>query len=118
MRTIQFSRDVGRQATTTQCRSSKLGIRCCRKKVTTEREENFDLPVVHGLNGVNRVEAMISRRLEIKYFTELVEERLSRSFPDTHCAIALHVTVPAHRTQTRAGFSDLPAQKHQVHDLL
>src|ERR1051325_5694501 len=118
MRAIQFSRDVGRQATATKCRSSKLSIGCCRKKVTTKGEENFDLSIVHRLNGLDCVVAVISRRLEIKYFAKLFEKRFSGAFPNTHGAIALHVAVTSHRTHTRARFPDLSAQKHQVHDLL
>src|ERR1051326_8978838 len=106
------------QATATKRVGSKLRVGCCRKKVTAKCEENFDPSVVHRLNRLDRVETVISRWLEIKSFAQPVEERFGGSFPDTHGAITLHVAVTAYRTKSCAGLSDLPAQEHQVHDLL
>src|ERR1051325_698132 len=118
MRPVQFSRDVRREATTTQPCRSKFRVRSGGKKCAAECEEDFDLTVVHRADRLDRVVPVIARRLEVEYFAELVEKRFGRSFPDADSAIALHVAVPAHGTHTRARFSNLPAQQHQVYDLL
>src|SRR5829696_779518 len=73
---------------------------------------------MHCLDGPDRIETMPARRLEIEYFAKLVEKRLSRTLPDTDCAITLHVAVPAHRTKSGPRLSDLAPQEHEVDDLL
>src|SRR6266568_715476 len=61
---------------------------------------------------------MLPWRLEIKFAGKLVEKSVSWPFPNPHCAIALHVAMATHRTQARAGSSDLSAQQHEIDDLL
>ncbi len=61
---------------------------------------------------------MTARRFKIEFAAKAVEKSIRRPFPDSHRAIALHIAVPANRTKPRARFSNLPAQQHQVHDLL
>src|SRR5262249_46359239 len=87
-------------------------------EVAAESEEHFRLPVVHCLNGFDGVEAVIAWRFEIKLRAEPVQKRSGRPLPNPDCTVALNVAVTAHRTNSRARFADLPAQQHQVDDLL
>src|SRR6185503_18127805 len=105
-------------STAPQGGGGKLGVGSGRKKVSAECEEHFHLSVVHCLNSSDGVEAMIARRLEVINVTELFQKTLGRPLPDADGAIALHVAVPAHRTEARARLADLSAQQHEVDDLL
>src|ERR1043165_5505202 len=118
MRPVQFRRDVRSQPTTSQRGRGEIRIGRGGKKVTTEREEHFCLSVLHRMNRSHRIESMISRRFEIKGFPESIQKNFSWPLPNTNRAIALHVAVPTHRTETRAWFADLASQQHQVDDLL
>ena len=60
----------------------------------------------------------MTRRLEMKFTGEAVQEIFGRAFPDANGAVALHVRVPAHGTRARARSPDLPAQQEKVDDLL
>src|SRR4029078_7619187 len=73
---------------------------------------------MHCVDRAHCVEAVVSWRLEVKGLAEFIEKRFSRSLPDPDGAIALHVAVTTHGTQSGARLSDLPAQQHQVDDLL
>ena len=64
------------------------------------------------------VEAVIAWRLKSNSAPSRSRNVRHRTFPDPNGAIALHVAVTTHRTQSRAGFADLAAQQHQVDDLL
>src|SRR5437764_15201278 len=61
---------------------------------------------------------MFARRLEIKFFREVVEKRCGRALPDAHRSVALHVRVAAHRADASAGLANLSAKEKQVDDLL
>src|SRR6266550_2493492 len=106
------------QTTTTQRIGGVLSIGSCRQKVSTQRKENFGLPLMHGLNRAHRVVAMTAWWFKIEFGPQLVEKGVSGSFPNSHCAIALDVAVPPDRAQARAWFANLPAEQHQVNDLL
>src|ERR1041385_721746 len=106
------------QATATTRVGSKLRVGCGRKEVTAKCEEDFNLAVVHCLNGSNCVESVISRRLKIKRLPQPIEKQFGRTLPNSERAITLHIAMTPHRTKTPARLSDLPAQQHQVHDLL
>ena len=67
---------------------------------------------------MDRIVAMAPRRPKPKFLFQAVEELRGWLLPNSHRAIALHVTVTAHRTKTRTRFAELSAQHHQVHDLL
>src|SRR5438876_1178699 len=73
---------------------------------------------MHGLNRMHCVEAVRTRRREIEFQSKFVEKFFGRLFPDAHRAIALHIAVATHRTQTRTRLAKLSAQQHQIDDLL
>src|SRR5437763_9909110 len=73
---------------------------------------------MHRLDRMHGVVTMSSWRLEIEFFTKLVQKVLSRLLPNSHRAIALDVAVAAHRTKTSARLAQLSTQHHQVNDLL
>src|SRR5438105_2266109 len=73
---------------------------------------------MHRLDRVHRVETVRAWRGEIEFLAELIEKVFSRLFPNPHRAIALHVAVAPHGTQTCARLAKLTPQQHQVNDLL
>ena len=73
---------------------------------------------MHRLNRVHGIEAVPAGRLKIEFLFQAVKELRGRLLPDAHGAIALHIAVTAHGTQTRARLTQLSAQQHQVDDLL
>src|SRR6266849_470191 len=98
------------QTAATQGVGSVLSIRRGRQEVSAQGKENFGRPGMHGLNSTNSVMAMRARRLEIKLGSKLVEKRVGGPFPNSHCAIALHIAVSPNRAKACARLSDLPAQ--------
>src|SRR3989442_1675182 len=77
------------------------------------------IPVNTGSRAQDRcVEAGPARGVKSKFVTQLIKKVLARLFPDSHRAIALDIAVPAYRTQPCTGFPHLPAQQHQIHNLL
>src|SRR5258705_11630725 len=118
MYAVEFCRNLHRQAAATQSLSRIFRVLRRGKKVAAQREEHFRTSIMHRLDCFDRVEAVLTRRLEIKFSSELVEKGFSGSFPNSHSAIALHITMAAHRTKAGAWVADLPTQQHQVNDLL
>src|SRR5439155_20170495 len=107
-----------RQTTTTQSLSRVLSVGSRGKKISAQRKEHFCFSAVHRLNRMDRIVAMVPRRPTPKLLFQAVEELRGWLLPNSHRAIALDVTVTAHRTKTRTRFAELSAQHHQVHDLL
>src|SRR5438105_15133626 len=107
-----------RQTTTTQSLSRVLSVGSRGKKISAQRKEHFCFSAVHRLNRMDRIVAMAPRRPKPKFLFQAVEELRGWLLPNSHRAIALHVTVTAHRTKTCPRFAELSAQHHQVHDLL
>src|SRR4051812_12192418 len=91
-----------------------LSVRRRRQKIATERKEHLRRAGMHRLNGMHSVQTVIARRLEVEFRTELVKEFIGRLFPNSHCAIALHIAVTANRTKARAGLAELATQHHQI----
>src|SRR5258706_9463217 len=118
MRPIEFSRYVNSQAAATQSSGRVFGVRSSRKKVSTQSDKDFRFFAVHCLDRMNGVEPVCSRRFKTEFLTQLIQKVCGGLLPDAHGPIALHVAVPAHRTQTRARLSQLPTQHRQVDDLL
>src|SRR6185503_3408297 len=106
------------QTTTPQPIGGVLSIRRCRQKISAQRKENFGLACMHRLNSAHGIMTMTAWRLKIKLRAQLVEKCIARPFPNSHRAIALHIAVSPYRAETCARFSHLPAQEHQINDLL
>ena len=118
VRTIQLRRHVGRQAAAPQGCRREVCVWRRRKEIPAEREKYFRLSVVHRLDRLDRVEPVIARRFKPKLRAQSFQKSGRRPLPNADGAIALNVAVPTHRAQTRTGLADLPAQQHQVDDLL
>src|SRR5437763_265954 len=114
MRAIQFRRNVRGEMTTSQSISRIFSVGSRRQKVSAQCKEKLRLAIVHCLNRMNCVQAMLPRRPKIKLLLQAVEETRCRLFPNSHSAIALHIAVTAHRTETGARLAHLSAQQHQV----
>ena len=78
--------------------------------------KTFTCPSMHGLDGADRVEAVLWRRREIEFLAERVHELRAHLFPDADGAVALHVAVPAHGADARAAAADLAAQQGEIDD--
>src|SRR2546422_4020695 len=61
---------------------------------------------------------MNARRFKVELSCQPVKKDVAWPFSDGHRAVSLNITVAAHWTESRSGFSNLPAQQHQVDDLL
>ena len=61
---------------------------------------------------------MMTRHLEVKACFQRMDQLRRRQFVDAHGAVALHVTVPAHRRQPCPGPPDIAAQQLHVDDFL
>src|SRR3712207_8896179 len=57
-------------------------FRSGREEVAAEREEDFDLALVHRPNRAHGVEAVTARRLEAEDAREVAEEGLGRRLPN------------------------------------
>src|SRR5882724_3602275 len=118
MRAIKFCRNVNRQTTTLQSLSRVFSVRRRGQKISAQRKKQLRVSFVHRLNRMDRIESMMPWRTKPKFLFQAVEELRGRLLPNSHCAITLHVAVPAHRTQPTARLAELAAQHHQIDDLL
>ena len=117
---IELGRDLHGQPAA----RDRLG-RCsaCRasrdEEVAAQPDEDLHLALVHRLDRLDGVEAVLRRAARSRTpCPSAVEERRAHLLPDADGAIALHVAVPAHRAEAGAAPPDLPAQQREVHDAL
>src|SRR6185295_18526473 len=103
MRAVQFGRDLDRQITASQSLSREFRVRRGRKEIAAESKEDLRCALMHRLNRVHRIVSVLTRRLETKFRAQLIQKIIAGLLPDAHRAIALHVAMATHRTQTRAG---------------
>src|SRR6267154_2533817 len=99
MSAVELGRNLHRQAAATQSLSRVFAVRRRGKKVAAQREEHLCFSIMHRLDCFDCVEAVLTRRLEIKFSRELVEKGFCGPLPNSHCAIALHIAMAAHRTK-------------------
>src|SRR5258706_505019 len=118
VRSIEFRRYVHSQITAPQRVAGVFGVGSRRKKVAAKRKEDPSFTGVHRRNRLDCVVAVVARWLETEFVSKFLKEGVRRPLPDPHCAIALNVAVPSHRTESGAAFANLPAAQHQVHNLL
>src|SRR5690606_25274589 len=87
-------------------------------EVTAEPEEELPFAITHGTDGIDRIPAVLTMRIEPELALDGIEEMLRHSFPDTHRAIALHIGMSTHRHHTGASLSDVSLRQRKIDDLL
>src|SRR5205823_1654952 len=114
VRAVHLCRDVRGLTTTAQRLRCELRVGRGGEEVSAEREEDADATLVHRLDGLDGVESVAARRLEVELARERVQENFCRSLPDAHRSVALHVRVAAHGARACAGPAQLPSKQKQV----
>ena len=66
VRAVELRRDVDGQAAAAQSPGRELRVGRGREEVSAEREEDLDAALVHRLDGLDGVEAVAARRLEVE----------------------------------------------------
>ncbi len=101
MAAVQFGADINRQAAAGECLAGARRVGRGRGEVAAKGNQHFYFVAQHCFNRRNRVVPGLARRGEIKMPRQAVEQGGGRFFVDPHRAVALHVTVTAHRAQSR-----------------
>jgi hypothetical protein len=70
------------------------------------------------IDSFHYIQPVVTRRLETKLTAESIEKTWRWPLPDAHSAVALHVAVSTHRTNTRTRPPDAAAQQQHVDDFL
>ena len=71
-------------------------------------------PLRMRLAGIDRVEALVARRLEAVLLLQPIERHQFGFLGDADGALALHVRMAAHRADAGARLADIAAQQQQV----
>ena len=98
-------------ATFLQSFGGAFGVRRGREKVPAHAEEESNFFLVHLLDRLDCVTAMLAWRSELKFAAELIEKRIAHPFPNSHRPVALNVRMTAHRTWACAGPADVAAEQ-------
>src|ERR1700756_1531093 len=85
-------------------------------EVAAHADEHFYPALVHGLDGVNGVHAVLARWVDAADFGQPVQELLRRAVVDTAGAVALDVAVSAHGRRAGALPAHVAAQQQHVDD--
>ena len=86
------------------------------QEIASQGKKHPNLVLVHRFDGFDRVVAVSPRRREGEFGLELIEESRGRAFPNPHGAVALHIAVPPHGTQSAARSPELAGDQMQVHE--
>jgi hypothetical protein len=70
VRAVELRGDVRGQTTTSQSLGRELGVGRGREEIAADGEEDFDPTFVHRLDGLDGVEAVSPRRLEVELARE------------------------------------------------
>ena len=100
---VELGRYLDGQAAALERLGGEGGVGGGGEEVATHGEEHRYLAPVHGVDGVYRIEPMMSRWGEADGLTEAVEEGFGGPFPDAHGAVALNVAVAAYGAGAGAG---------------
>ena len=87
-------------------------------EIATHADEHFRPSVNNRLHRIDNGMAVLARWIEAEHSLDAVEQCRARLFVDTHGAVALHVGVTAHRTNSRAWLAEITTQQQQVGNLL
>src|SRR5215475_7215041 len=91
-------------------------VRRVREKIAADRKKYLDLLLEHRVQSLNRVISPLLWRIKVELLRQSIKERLWRPLPDSHCAVALHIRMPAYTNCPRARPPDIAAHKQQVHN--
>ncbi|MCO5588369.1 hypothetical protein L7F22_042324 [Adiantum nelumboides] len=118
VRPVDLRRDLHGQPGAGQRRGRDIGVRCGLQEVAAEADEDLDLPVTHGPDAVDGVQAVLTGRVERELGLQGVEEGVRDALPDAHRPVALDVGVAADREQPGAPLADVALGQGDVGDLL
>ena len=118
MRTVEFGRDLDREARLAHRLDGDAGVRRGLHEVAAEPDEDLGFAVAEGANRIDGVEAVFARRIEAELLLECVQEMLGRLLPDAHRPIALNIGMTAHRAQARTTLADIALGEGNIDDFL
>ena len=109
MTAIEFCGHLHGQSATAQTFGDDFDIRGGRKEIPSEGNKHLSVAIAHGANGLHHVQPRFGWWSK----TELPTQRLKKCRRgvggDAHGTVALHVTVPAHRAEAGARFTNVTA---------
>ncbi|MCY1422905.1 hypothetical protein D9M71_386040 [compost metagenome] len=115
---IELGADLHRQRAIAQRGVGAMAVRRGLGEVAAKADEDLGLALEHRVDGFHGVVTVLPRHLESEAPFQRIQQRRWRPVVDAHGAVALHVAVTAHRTETGAGAADVAAQQLQVDDFL
>ena len=114
MAAVELGGDLHRERAGAQRSLGDLGVGGGRGEIATHADEHRRPPVAHGPDRLDGVVAVLARAGDPEPGVQRGEETLRGLLPDAHGPVALHIGVPAHRADARAGLADHAAQQQHV----
>ena len=113
---VELGAHLHREIAGAQPRTGVRGVRSGEGEVAAHRDEDLDVPAVHGLDGGDGVHAVCARCLDAADLVQPRQECLGGAVVDAAGAVALDVAVPAHGRGTGPFAAEVPAQQQEVGD--
>lgn len=96
MRAVEFGGHLDCQFRLADSSFGASTVGDCGNHVARHADHDLHVPAFHGVDAVDRVEAVVAGRVETKFASQCIEEIVGHLFPDAHRAVTLDVAVSPH----------------------